>query len=354
MVLDDGGDIMTGQIGVAETGQAESGPGPVVEVSAVVKRYRLRGAHGRTVHALDGVSLTVGRRRTYGLVGESGSGKTTLGQVLLRLEHPDSGRITFDGQDWLAKRGERLRKARKEIQAIFQDPGGSLDPRRTAGYAIGEALAAHGLAGDKAARARRATELLDMVGLPAEVAWRHPAELSGGQRQRVTIARAIAVGPKFVICDEPTSALDVSVQAQILNLLSDLQESLGVSYLFISHSLAAVRHIADRVGVMYLGKIVEEAPATRLFSAPQHPYTIALLAAIPVPDPGAAPARQGRGGHLGGEVPSATVLPSGCRFRLRCPRAQDVCAEREPPLSQVSAGHAVACHFPGPGALPCP
>jgi oligopeptide/dipeptide ABC transporter ATP-binding protein len=343
VVDDDGGHVVT-----AGTGSAETGQGPIVEVSDVVKRYRLRGRRGRTVHALDGVSLTVGRQRTYGLVGESGSGKTTLGRVLLRLEDPDSGRITFDGRDWLAQRGERLRRARKDIQAVFQDPLGSLDPRRTAGYTIGEALAAHGLAQDKAARDRRAAELLGLVGLPSEVARRHPAELSGGQRQRVTIARAIAVGPKFVICDEPTSALDVSVQAQIINLLADLQESLGVSYLFISHSLAAVRHIADRVGVMYLGKIVEEAPASELFSTPQHPYTIALLAAAPVPDPGAAPARGTR--HLGGEVSSAAVLPSGCRFRLRCPRAQAVCAESEPPLGQVSTGHAAACHFPGPGA----
>ncbi len=355
MVRRGGGGIVTAgagpaEAGRAETDRAEADRGPVVEVSDVVKRYRLRGGGGRTVRALDGVSLTVGRQRTYGLVGESGSGKTTLGRVLLRLEDPDSGRITFDGQDWLAQRGQRLRRARKDIQAVFQDPLGSLDPRRTAGYAISEALAAHGLA-DKAARERRAAELLGMVGLPAEVARRYPAELSGGQRQRVTIARAIAVGPKFVICDEPTSSLDVSVQAQIINLLSDLQESLGVSYLFISHSLAAVRHIADRVGVMYLGKIVEEAPASRLFSAPQHPYTVALLAAAPVPDPSAAPARQAGPGHLGGEVPSAAVLPSGCRFRLRCPRAQAVCAEREPPLATVSAAHTVACHFPGPGAL---
>ena len=344
---------MTAGMGFAPDGQARADARPVVEVSDVAKRYRLRGGRGRTVRALDGVSLTVGRRRTYGLVGESGSGKTTLGRVLLRLEDPDSGQITFDGQDWLARRGEPLRQARKEIQAIFQDPLGSLDPRRTAGYAIGEALAAHGLARDKAARDRRAAELLGMVGLPADVARRHPAELSGGQRQRVTIARAIAVRPKFVICDEPTSALDVSVQAQIINLLSDLQESLGVSYLFISHSLATVRHIADRVGVMYLGKIVEEAPADRLFSAPQHPYTIALLAAAPVPDLTAISARQNGAGtrHLGGEVPSATVLPSGCRFRLRCTRAQDVCAEREPPLGEVSAGHTAACHFPGPGPV---
>jgi oligopeptide/dipeptide ABC transporter ATP-binding protein len=279
-------------------------------------------------------------------VGESGCGKTTLGRLLLRLERPDSGQITFDGQDWLAKRGERLRVARKDIQAVFQDPLGSLDPRRTAGYAIGEALRAHGLAAGKGGREQRAAELLAQVGLAPELARRHPGELSGGQRQRVTIARAIAVQPKFVVCDEATSALDVSVQAQIINLLIDLQESLGVSYLFISHSLAAVRHVADRVGVMYLGRIVEEATAGRIFTAPQHPYTRALLAAAPVPDPAAA--RKGLpAGHLGGEVPSATSLPSGCRFRLRCPRAEAICAAQEPPLAELADGHAVACHFPG-------
>jgi oligopeptide/dipeptide ABC transporter ATP-binding protein len=328
----------------APAGLSPVGPA-VVEVGDLVKHYRVRGRRGQAVRALDGVSLTVARQRTYGLVGESGSGKTTLGRVLLRLEEPDSGRVTFDGQDWLAKRGEPLRKARKEIQAIFQDPLGSLDPRRTTGHAITEALRAHDLGADKAGRERRAAELLGLVGLPADAARRHPAELSGGQRQRVTIARAIAVSPKFVVCDEPTSALDVSVQAQIINLLSDLQDSLGVSYLFISHSLATVRHIADRVGVMYLGKIVEEAPASALFSAPQHPYTIALLAAAPVPDPAAA--RKSYTRRLGGEVPSATQLPTGCRFRLRCPRAQSVCAQTEPPLAEIAPGHAAACHFPG-------
>jgi oligopeptide/dipeptide ABC transporter ATP-binding protein len=323
-----------------------SAPAPVIEVRDLVKSYRVRGGHRLAVRALDGVSLAVGRRSTYGLVGESGCGKTTLGRVLLRLERPDSGRITFDGQDWLAERGERLRVARKDIQAIFQDPLGSLDPRRTAGYAIGEALRAHGLASSKHGREQRAAELLGQVGLAPDVAGRHPGELSGGQRQRVTIARAIALRPKFVVCDEATSALDVSVQAQIINLLIDLQESLGVSYLFISHSLAAVRQVADRVGVMYLGRIVEEAPASRIFAVPQHPYTTALLAAAPVPDPAAARAdRKAR--HLGGEVPSATSLPSGCRFRLRCPRAEAICAAQEPPLAEGAPGHAVACHFPG-------
>jgi oligopeptide/dipeptide ABC transporter ATP-binding protein len=279
-------------------------------------------------------------------VGESGCGKTTLGRLLLRLERPDSGQITFDGQDWLSRRGERLRVARKDTQAIFQDPLGSLDPRRTAGYAIGEALRAHGLAPGKGGREQRSAELLAQVGLAPDVAGRHPGELSGGQRQRVTIARAIALQPRFVVCDEATSALDVSVQAQIINLLIDLHESLGVSYLFISHSLAAVRHVADRVGVMYLGRIVEEAPASQIFTVPQHPYTSALLAAAPVPDPAVA-RKDLQARHLGGEVPSATSLPSGCRFRLRCPRAEAICAAEEPPLAELTDSHAVACHFPG-------
>jgi peptide/nickel transport system ATP-binding protein len=332
----------------------------IVEVSDLAKHYRLRGRRGQAVRALDGVSLAVGARRTYGLVGESGSGKSTLGRVLLRLETPDSGRVLFDGSDWLALRGETLRRARREMQAIFQDPLGSMDPRRTAGDAITSALRAHDLSGGRESRASRTAELLALVGLPADVASRYPAQLSGGQRQRVTIARAIAVNPTFIVCDEPTSALDVSVQAQIINLLSDLQDTLGVGYLFISHSLATVRHIADRVGVMYLGKIVEEGTADGLFASPQHPYTAALLAAAPVPDPAAGrsglAASPGAGTGvdagarlLSGEVPSATRLPSGCRFRLRCPRAAEICASVEPPLAEVAPGHAAACHFPGPG-----
>jgi oligopeptide/dipeptide ABC transporter ATP-binding protein len=228
------------------------------------------------------------------------------------------------------------------MQAIFQDPFGSLDPRQPAGHAIGEALRAHALEPSRSGRTDRVAELLRLVGLGTDVAARYPHELSGGQRQRVTIARSIAVQPKFIVCDEAVSALDVSVQAQIINLLSDLQDSLGVSYLFISHNLATVRHLADTVAVMYLGKIVEQAPAGRIFAAPAHPYTEALLAAVPAPDPAVA-----RGaGHLAGDPPSATVLPSGCRFRLRCPRAAPVCAEAEPPLAPVAAGHAAACHFP--------
>jgi oligopeptide/dipeptide ABC transporter ATP-binding protein len=332
--------------------QAEDQATAVLEATELVKHYRLRGRwqpHGQgapVVKAVDGVSLTIARQSTLGLVGESGCGKTTLGRLLLRLEDPTSGRVRFDGQDWLSQRGERLRAARKDMQAIFQDPLGSLDPRRTAAQAIGEALGAHGLFPAPRERADRVAELLGSVGLTPDLAGRYPRQLSGGQRQRVTIARAIAVQPKLIVCDEAISALDVSVQAQVINLLSDLSESLGVSYLFISHSLAAVRHIADEVGVMYLGKLVEQAPADRIFAVPAHPYTRALLEAAPVPDP-AARAR----GPLAGEPQSAASLPSGCRYRLRCPRAEAICAEQEPPLAPVAEGHAVACHFPelGPG-----
>jgi oligopeptide/dipeptide ABC transporter ATP-binding protein len=338
---------------------------PLVEVRDLVKHYTLRrhvltrsmGRKGltarpgtttrpdgtiRTIRAVDGVSFSIGRGETLGLVGESGCGKSTLGRLLLRLERPTSGDVRFAGEDWLAKRGEELRRARKDVQAIFQDPLGSLDPRNTVVDAVSEALAAHGVGGGKRELAVRAREALESVGLAADVGDRYPRQLSGGQRQRVAIARAISVDPKFLVCDEAVSALDVSVQAQVINLLDDLQESLGVSYLFISHGLATVRHIADEVAVMYLGRIVERAPADTLFSHPAHPYTEALLAAVPVPDPAARAAA----GYLEGEVPSVTEVPSGCRFRLRCPRAGPTCAEVEPSLTPLSARHAVACHSP--------
>ncbi len=321
----------------------------LLTATGLVRHYRLRrrwwlGEQPRVVRAVDGVTVEIAPGTTFGLVGESGCGKTTLGRLLLRLDRPTSGHVTFGGEDWLAKRGEQLRAARKDMQAIFQDPLGSLDPRRTAGHAIAEALAAHDIEPDRSARAERVTSLLRLVGLGVDVAARYPHELSGGQRQRVTIARAIAVGPRFIVCDEAVSALDVSVQAQIINLLSDLQDTLGVSYLFISHNLATVRHLASTVAVMYLGKIVEQAPADQIFAAPAHPYTAALLAAVPVPDPAASRARAASG-PLAGDPQSATALPSGCRFRLRCPRAAAICAEVEPPLAEQS-GHAVACHFP--------
>jgi oligopeptide/dipeptide ABC transporter ATP-binding protein len=319
----------------------------LVEVRDLVKHYQLRGQWwrgrpGRTVRAVDGVTLQIPRRSTFGLVGESGCGKTTLGRLLLRLETPTAGQVAFGGRDWLAVTGGELRSARRNVQAVFQDPLGSMDPRRTVAQTIGESLTAHGLRPGGRARAERAGELLDLVGLAAAVGRRYPHELSGGQRQRVTIARAVAVDPAFIVCDEAVSALDVSVQAQVINLLADLQDSLGVSYLFISHNLATVRHLADTVGVMYLGRIVEQAAADRLFAAPAHPYTEALLAAAPVPDPEVQPPP----GPVAGDSPSVTELPSGCRFRLRCPRAAAICAAEEPALAPVAGGHLAACHFP--------
>jgi oligopeptide/dipeptide ABC transporter ATP-binding protein len=320
---------------------------PLLELRDLVKHYTLRrqwwkGGAAPVVKAVDGVSLSIGRRETLALVGESGCGKTTLGRLVLRLERPTSGDILFDGASWLELNRRSLREGRKHIQAIFQDPLGALDPRRTVRQSIVEALDAHNLLGSRSARSDRAGELLESVGLRADVGKRYPHELSGGQRQRVTIARAIAVNPKFIVADEAVSALDVSVQAQIINLLADLQETLDISYLFISHGLATVRHVADRVGVMYLGKLVELAPAEELFSRPAHPYTTALLAAAPAPEPEAVVRKR----TLAGEIPSATNLPSGCRFRTRCPKAQAVCAEVEPPLVSIRAGHDVACHFP--------
>jgi oligopeptide transport system ATP-binding protein len=330
---------------------------PLVEVRDLVKNYKLRRqrirAAAQTIRAVDGVSLSIERGKTFGLVGESGCGKSTLGRLLLRLENPTSGEVLFDGEEWLTKKGEDLRRARKNVQAIFQDPLASLDPRKRVSAAVAEALQAHGVASDKTELEDRSVAVLESVGLSADIGRRFPRELSGGQRQRVTIARAIAVDPKFLVCDEAVSALDVSVQAQVINLLGDLQRSLGVSYLFISHGLAVVRHIADEIGVMYLGRIVERAPAAELFSHPAHPYTQALLASVPVADPTVIKTE----GHLRGEVPSATDLPSGCRFRLRCPRAQAICAEKEPDLVAHTAEHAVACHFPDfipPGPVPRP
>jgi len=330
-----------------ETVPAATGAEPLLEIRDLVKHYRLRrqwwkGGVAPVVKAVDGVSLSIGRRETLALVGESGCGKTTLGRLVLRLERPTSGEIDFDGASWLDLDRRSLRDGRKHIQAIFQDPLGALDPRRTVRQSIVEAMDAHGLLGSRSARSARAGELLESVGLRADVGKRYPHELSGGQRQRVTIARAIAVNPKFVVADEAVSALDVSVQAQIINLLAELQESLDISYLFISHGLATVRHVADRVGVMYLGKLVELAPAEELFSHPAHPYTSALLAAAPAPEPKKVKKRR----MLSGEIPSATNLPSGCRFRTRCPKAQALCAEVEPPLVRLRDGHEAACHFP--------
>jgi oligopeptide transport system ATP-binding protein len=298
----------------------------------------LLSSRGGTVKAVDGVSFEIRRGETFGLVGESGCGKSTLGRCILRLLEPSSGEIWFDGKDFMSLSSRELRRARREMQIIFQDPYSSLNPRMTVGQIVGEPLVVHG-AGNRLQRRDRVIELLETVGLSSDQVTRYPHEFSGGQRQRIGIARALALNPKFIVCDEPVSALDVSVQAQVVNLLQDLQQSLGLTYLFISHGLAVVEHISSRVGIMYLGKLVEVASSEEIFGNAQHPYTRALLSSIPVPDPETARERV----HLRGEIPTAMNPPSGCRFRTRCPIAEPRCAEREPPLVEIGPQHRVAC-----------
>ena len=321
---------------------------PLLEVQDLRRHFPLGGGalfardHG-AVKAVDGVSFTIERGETFGLVGESGCGKSTLGRVIVGLQPPTAGRVLFEGRDMAILSGAELRALRRQIQIVFQDPYGSLNPRLRVGAIVGEAFEIHDLHRG-AAKTRAVAELLDAVGLSVGHADRYPHELSGGQRQRVGIARALALKPKLIVCDEPVSALDVSVQAQVLNLLADLQRSFGLSYLFIAHGLTALRQISDRIGVMYLGKLVEIAPVDRLFAAPAHPYTQALLSAIPVPDP-----RQRRTRIvLEGELPSPAAPPTGCRFHTRCPCAQRVgeaCRTQEPALVQASPAHHVACHM---------
>ncbi|WP_415519260.1 MAG: ABC transporter ATP-binding protein [Desulfovibrio aminophilus] len=316
---------------------------PLLEARDLSRRYRVRGGlldlSPATVRALDGVSLSLAPGETLGLVGESGCGKSTLARLLLALERPTSGQVLYRGRDvgeWPEK------EFRRKVQMVFQDPYSSLNPRQRIGSAVGEALDIHGL-GTPRERRKRVAELLALVGLSAEQADRYPHEFSGGQRQRAAIARALALSPELVICDEPVSALDVSIQAQVLNLLADLQERLGLTYLFISHSLSVVGHVSDRVAVMYLGRLVELAPADDLFAAPLHPYTRTLLAAAPVPDPDArAPAARARG-----ELPSPLAPPPGCAFHPRCPEARADCLERVPDLREVAPGRFVACHAAG-------
>ncbi|MCI2416830.1 dipeptide ABC transporter ATP-binding protein [Saccharopolyspora sp. K220] len=319
-------------------------PDPLVEVRDLVKTFAVRSRRTTSrLRALDGVSLDLRRGETLGLVGESGCGKSTLARTLLMLELPDSGTVRFSGTDPFALSGKALLDWRRRVQMVFQDPFDSLNARMTAGEIVAEPWRTHrGMYRTSQERAARVRELLDLVGLRPGDADRYPQEFSGGQRQRLGIARALALDPDVVVCDEPVSALDLSVQAQVLNLLAELQRELGVSYVFISHDLSVVRHVADRVVVMYLGRIVESGTTAEVFDRPRHPYTAALMSAAPSLD------RAGKPGRivLDGEIPSPLNPPSGCRFRTRCWKATDVCATEAPPLVRDGGGHGAECHHP--------
>jgi peptide/nickel transport system ATP-binding protein/oligopeptide transport system ATP-binding protein len=317
---------------------------PLLSVEHLVKHFqvggRLFGRDGGKVKAVDGVDFTLRPGETLALVGESGCGKSTTGRLVLRLIEPDAGAVRFNGRDILGLSGGAMRALRREMQIVFQDPYASLNPRMTVGEMLAEPLAIHGLVA-RGARHDRVEELLRLVGLAPQHARRYPHEFSGGQRQRIGIARALAVEPKLLVCDEPVSALDVSVRAQVVNLLRDLQRRLGLSYIFIAHDLAVVKHIADRIAVMYLGKIVELARKETLFAEPRHPYTQALLSAIPLPEPHARRRRM----ILEGDVPSPLNVPPGCRFQTRCPYARERCRSEAPAFADDGRGHVTACHF---------
>ena len=318
---------------------------PLLRVEGLVKNFPVkRGMLGRAaeqVHAVDRVSLAIAAGETLGLVGESGCGKSTTGRCILRLIEPTAGEIWFDGKDVTALSGAALRAMCRDMQIIFQDPYASLDPRMTVGAIIGEALIIHRLASTRRQFEERIVELLEIVGLNADHTRRYPHEFSGGQRQRIGIARALAVSPKLIVCDEPVSALDVSIQAQVINLLEDLQQQFGLTYLFIAHDLSVVEHISTRVAVMYLGRIVETASAHDLYAAPKHPYTQALLSAVPIPDPAVKRQRI----RLAGDVPNPINPPSGCHFHTRCPKAMARCAIEAPAHQELAPGHSVACHL---------
>ena len=309
-------------------------------VEDLVKHYR--GPSG-TVRAVDGVSFSLAPGETLGLVGESGCGKSTTARMLVRLERPTSGRVLLDGDDVAAARGGELARLRRKVQMVFQDPSSSLDPRRTVAQTLGEVLAVHRISRTEAERRSRVRELLEMVGLGASAEQRYPHQLSGGQRQRVGIARALAVEPEVLVLDEPVSALDVSVRAEVMNLLVRLRRDLGLAYVFISHDLGMVRHISDRVAVMYLGRVVELGAWRRVSDEPMHPYTRALRDAVPVPDPALEAAREIS--TLRGEVPDAVHPPPGCPFHPRCPHAQDRCRTEVPALRETAEAHLAACHF---------
>jgi oligopeptide/dipeptide ABC transporter ATP-binding protein len=320
-------------------------PEPLLRVRGLAKHFPImRGAlfprQVGAVRAVDGVDFDVAEGGTLALVGESGCGKSTTGRLILRLIEPSAGEVRFAGAELTRLSPDQMRAQRQQLQIIFQDPYGSLDPRMTVAQILVEPLRIHGV-GSKEERRKRVAELLDVVGLPREHGARYPHEFSGGQRQRIGIARALALRPRFVVCDEPVSALDVSIQAQIINLMLDLQKEFGLSYLFIAHDLGVVKHVADRVAVMYLGKIVELADKRRLYAAPKHPYTQALLAAVPVPRPSARQDLK----PLAGEIPSPSAPPSGCRFHTRCPYAEARCRAEEPLLREVAPGQRVACHL---------
>ncbi|MEZ4658641.1 MAG: dipeptide ABC transporter ATP-binding protein [Caldilineaceae bacterium] len=330
----------------AATTNGANGKGKLLEVSDLKMHFPITKGivfqrQVGAIKAVDGISFDLYSGETLGLVGESGCGKSTTGRAILQLHRPTDGHVVFEGKDLVQTKGEELRRMRRRMQMIFQDPYASLNPRMTVGSIVGEPLDVHGIGSTRKERQERVQELLKIVGLNPYFVNRYPHEFSGGQRQRIGVARALAVNPSFIVADEPISALDVSIQAQVINLMEDLQEELGLTYLFIAHDLSVVRHISDRIAVMYLGKIVELADRDELYRNPMHPYTQALLSAVPIPDPKIESQRKRI--ILEGDVPSPANPPKGCNFCTRCPRVMDICKEQEPPFKDYGDGHYTAC-----------